>query len=61
MSATIGDSATPRYEFEWEDGSSRTTDELPSPEQGSKSEAVETLAQLGREDPDCEVTLLGFE
>lgn len=60
MSATIGDSSVPRYRFDWADGSSRTTDDLPEAE-GFKTEAIETLADLGRDDPDCEVTLIGFE
>lgn len=49
---------TPEYEFEWEDGSTRNTADI---EDGERfPEALETLAMLGREDPDCEVTLLGF-
>lgn len=53
---------TPEYRFEWEDGTVRETtdpdftsspDELPP-------DAVEVLAQLGREDPECTVRLLGM-
>jgi len=59
MSSTIGDDATPVYSFEWENGDSRRTDESVSDERNNS--AIETLAELGREDPECEVTLVGFE
>lgn len=59
MGATIGDGSTPVYRFDWNDGSSRRTDEdVPADRSTS---AMETLAQLGREDDKCEVTLVGFE
>lgn len=60
MSATIGDTAVPVYRFEWTDGSQRTTQSLPQ-EDGIKTDAVEVLASHGREDPECTVTLVGFE
>jgi len=60
MSTTIGDDATPVYRFEWSDGDSRRTDEgIESDERHTT--AIETLAELGREDPECDVTLVGFE
>jgi hypothetical protein len=60
MSTTIGDDATPVYRFEWSDGSSRRTDEgIESNERHTT--AIETLAELGREDPECDVMLVGFE
>ena len=60
MSATIGDGSTPVYRFEWEDGTSRRTDEgIESDERNTSG--IETLAELGREDPECDVTLVGFE
>lgn len=46
----------PKYKFEWEDGTVRTTDDLPEQHPDSN----ETLAQIGREDEDCEVTLVGY-
>lgn len=52
----LSDSVVPAYRFEWDDGSSRTTEELPR-----NPEGIEALAELGRQDPDCSVTLLGYE
>lgn len=60
MSATIGDDATPVYKFEWDDGSSRRTDEGIEADERNTT-AIETLAKLGREDPECDVMLVGFE
>jgi hypothetical protein len=60
MDATIGDGSTPVYSFEWDDGSSRRTDE-GVPDAQNRTTAIETLAELGRRDPDCEVELVGFE
>lgn len=47
------------YRFDWPERSRRTDDpdaftEDPSPE------AIEVLAELGRADPECEVTLIGM-
>lgn len=52
----MGDATVPQYRFEWSDGSERTTEELPE----QLPMANEELARLGREDDDCEVTLVGF-
>jgi hypothetical protein len=60
MSATIGDGATPVYRFEWADDTSRRTDEGIESDERNTS-AIETLAELGREDPECTVELVGFE
>lgn len=60
MSATIGDDTTPVYRFKWSDGTVRRTDEgigVDSP----NTTAVETLAEIGRQDPDCNVDLVGFK
>lgn len=58
--STLGDSATPIYEFVYDDGTvRRTDDDTKSPDRHTT--AIETLALLGREDPECEVTLVGFE
>lgn len=48
------------YEFEWEDGLTRRTDDIENKRVAGES-AIELLAQLGREDPECEVTLVGYE
>lgn len=47
----------PKYRFEWDDGSERTTEDLPE----QNPEVNETLAELGRRDDECEVTLIGYE
>jgi hypothetical protein len=60
MVNAIGDDTTPVYSFEWTDGSSRRSDEGIDSDERNTS-AIETLAELGREDPECEVTLVGFE
>ena len=50
----------PVYEFVWSDGSTRRTDELAEWDE-AHPDALENLATLGREDPDCSVTLVGME
>lgn len=60
MDATIGDGSTPVYRFDWDDGSSRRTDEGIDAEERNTT-AIETLAEMGRRDPECNVTLAGFE
>jgi hypothetical protein len=60
MSSTIGDDTTPVYHFEWDDGTERRTDESIESDERLTT-AIETLAKLGREDPECDVTLVGFE
>lgn len=49
---------TPEYRFEWSDGTARTSSEIEDADQFP--EAIENLAELGRQDPECEVTLLGM-
>lgn len=49
---------TPEYEFEFDDHQNRSSTEIDGGEKFP--EAIEALAQLGREDPECEVTLVGF-
>lgn len=46
----------PKFKFEWDDGTTRTTDELPE----QFPEANELLAQFGKKDDECEVTLVGY-
>lgn len=60
----------PVYTFEFSnaegaDGDStasevRRTDELENDGPYFREEGIELLAQMGREDPECEVTLVGF-
>lgn len=49
---------TPEYEFAFENNENRSTTEIEDGERFPK--AIETLAELGRADPECEVTLVGF-
>lgn len=51
---------TPVYRFEWSDGTVRKTNDDDVFDEEPEAEAVETLAELGREDDDCEVTLLSM-
>lgn len=56
--ATIGDGFETLFEFDWENGPTRTSDEI-----GDLSEfeaTIDDIVDLGREDPECEVTVIGF-
>lgn len=54
-------SLVPVYRFEWSDGTVReTSDPSFTSAANVPPDAVEILAQLGREDPDCEVQLIGM-
>jgi len=46
----------PKYKFEWDDGTVRTTDE----NEIENPDFNEWLADKGREDDECEVTLVGY-
>lgn len=50
----------PVYEFTWDDGSTRRTDNLDNKAYASE-EAIEILAMMGRSDEECEVKLVGYE
>lgn len=52
----LEDNLIPKYKFEWNDGTERTTDDLPE----QIKEAIEVLSELGRRDDDCTVTLVGY-
>lgn len=52
----LGDSVVPVYHFEWDDGTERTTAELVE----QLPTAVENLATLGQDDPECTVKLVGY-
>lgn len=55
--SNLEENLIPRYRFEWDDGTERTTDELPEQHPISN----ENLAEMGRQDDECEVTLIGYE
>lgn len=53
---------TPVYRFEWSDGTVReTSDPSFTSAQQVPPDSVEMLAQLGREDDNCNVILLGMD
>lgn len=60
-SATIGDDVTPRYQFDWQDGLTRASDELGDFEAADLSVSIEDVIDVARGDPECEVTVIGFE
>lgn len=54
---------TPEYRFEWSDGTTRETTDpsfTTAPDQLIPPEAIEVLAIIGEEDPECEVKLIGM-
>lgn len=52
----MGDATAPQYRFEWSNGRTATTENVPV----QLPKANEMLAELGRDDPECTVTLIGF-
>jgi len=57
---TIGDDVQPVYEFEWDSGLTRTTDELGDFEEAGFEFGLDEIVDLGRDDPDCTVRVIGF-
>jgi len=51
----------PVYEFVFDSGETRRTDELENDSPDFREEGIELLAEFGRADPSCEVTLVGFQ
>lgn len=58
--ASIGDGVTPLYEFDWDDHS-RTTDEIGDLTKAGFDFGVEQVVEVARDDPDCEVSIIGFD
>ena len=58
--ATIGDDIQPVYEFDWEDGLTRTSEELGDFEEAGLSCSLDDVVDAGRDDPDCTVRVIGF-
>jgi len=59
MSAERGDleeNLITRYRFVYENQENQTTDELPE----QNPQVNDKLAELGREDEDCEVVVMGY-
>jgi hypothetical protein len=61
MNATIGDDISTNYEFEFEDGTIRTSDELGDFEEAGLNCDIEDVVGVARDDPDCTVRVTGFE
>ena len=59
--ATIGDDVRTMYEFEWDDGSTRTTDELGDFEEAGFDFGLDEIVDVARADPECNVRIIGFE
>jgi hypothetical protein len=57
----LGDSLIPVYSFEWENHENRTTEHIDFPDNIDAELVSEALAEFGREDTECEVTLSGYQ
>lgn len=58
--ATIGDGVSALYEFDWGD-QTRTTDEIGDLAEAGFSATMDDIVDVARDDPDCEVRIIGFE
>jgi len=58
--ATIGDGVSALYEFDWGD-QTRTTDEIGDLTEAGYSCGIYDVVGAARDDPDCEVRIIGFE
>jgi hypothetical protein len=58
--ATIGDGVSALYEFDWGD-QTRTTDEIGDLAEAGFDATMEDIVDVARDDPDCEVRIIGFE
>ena len=56
--ATIGDGVATVYEFDWQNGPTRTSDEIGDLE--TIDATIADIVELGRDDPDCTVRVIGF-
>lgn len=59
--STIGDDVRTKYEFEWEDDRTRTTDEIGDLAEAGLSCDIDDIVDVARDDPDCTVRIVGFE
>lgn len=68
----LGDNLIPKYSFEWDNGTERSTDDIQfRDENGNVHEGLpnfinavdfhEWLAEMGEEDENCDVSLTGYE
>lgn len=58
--STIGDDVRTLYEFDWGDRV-RTTDEIGDLTEAGIECDISDIADVAREDDDCEVRIVGFE
>lgn len=58
--ATIGDGVSALYEFDWGD-QTRTTDEIGDLAEAGFDATMDDIVDVARDDPDCEVRIIGFE
>jgi len=54
MESNFGDALGPDYVFEWNDGTTRSTKQLPM----KLPAAIDKLVEMGKEDPTCTVKKL---
>lgn len=59
--ATIGDDVSTLYEFEWADGTTRTTDEIGDLSEAGLDCTMDDVVDVAHDDPDCTVRVIGFE
>lgn len=60
--STIGDDVRTKYEFEFPDGSTRTSDELGDFEEAGFDWNLEFFVEhVQDEHPECTVNIIGFE
>lgn len=59
--ASIGDGVSALYEFDWENGPTRTTDEIGDLAEAGFSATIDDIVDIARDDDECEVRIIGFE
>mgnify|MGYP000341303191 CR=1 FL=1 len=60
-SATIGDDSAMLYEFDWTDGRTRTSDEIGNLGEAGLDCSLDDIVDVARDDPECNVRIIGFE
>lgn len=59
--ATIGDDVSTLYEFEWDDSRTRTSDEIGDLDEAGFECSLDDIVDVARDDPECDVRIIGFE
>jgi hypothetical protein len=59
--SSIAEDVQPLYQFDWENGPTRTSDEIGDLSQTEFEVTIEDIADLGYNDPDCDVSIIGFD